>query len=400
MAVYYVSISLLTGFGYFFTGKKQSQKQNACYLAFAFLLFSFLASFRYAIGFDYFSYRNIYHMVIPWSFQDIFLYHRSEPFYYLVCKLFSLAGCPFPVFLMFINLFLMAADMHFISRNSKIPWVSVYLYLTLQFLAYNMNLIRQSIAAAFFLLAYPYLKNRKLLPYTVLIFLGGLFHNSLWFVWPLYFVLPRKHSKPCLGFLLGAACLTYVFFDPIFRFLAPVLPARYANYQGSYFWSANGFEYILLPAVYCLLIYLFRNRIKDQQRRSIYLNSALYQFLINLFITKHFILERFAIYPFVFSLLAIPEIIDSYRKDGLSSASETAGKSYWLDNLSSASETAGKSHQKTGTLALTYRRVLFLFLLFGLAWFLFAAAEGFHRVYPYVSLLDMSLSQPDGALLP
>ena len=372
MAVYYVAMSLVTGFGYFTTHKKQSQKQNACYLVFAFLLFTFLTSFRYAIGFDYFSYRNIYRMVIPWSFHDIFLYHRSEPFYYLACKLFSLTGCPFPVFLLFINLFLMAAAMHFISRNSKIPWVSVYLYLTLQFLAYNMNLIRQSIAAAFFLLAYPYLKNRRLLPYTILTILGGLFHNSLWFVWPLYFILPKKHSRKFLAVLLLGAGLTYVFFDPIFRLLAPVLPARYANYQGSYFWNANGFEYVLPPAVYCLLIYLFRNRIAAEQR-TIYLNSGLYQLLINLFITKHFILERFAIYPFVFSLLAIPEIIASYRQE-----------------TENASESPDK---KTGTL--TYRRVLLLFLLFGLGWFLFAAAEGFHRVYPFVSLLDKSLSQPE-----
>ena len=156
MAVYYVTISLLTGLGYFTAGKKENQKHTVCYLALAFVLFSFLASFRYAIGFDYFSYRNIYHLVIPWSFQDIFLYHKSEPFYYLICKLFSLTGCPFPVFLTFVNLFLMAAAIRFISRDSKIPWVSVYLYLTLQFLAYNMNLIRQSIAAAFFMLAYPY----------------------------------------------------------------------------------------------------------------------------------------------------------------------------------------------------------------------------------------------------
>lgn len=379
MAVYYVTISLLTGLGYFTAGKKESQKHTACYLALAFVLFSFLSSFRYAIGFDYFSYRNIYQLVIPWSFQDIFLYHRSEPFYYLICKLFSLIGCPFPLFLTFVNLFLMAAAIRFISRDSKIPWVSVYLYLTLQFLAYNMNLIRQSIAAAVFMLAYPYLKNRKLLPYTILTVLGGLFHNSLWFVWPLYFILPRKHSKKCLGFLFGAACLCYCFFDPIFYLLSPILPARYVNYQGGYFWNANGFEYVLLPAAYLLLIYLFRNRIADPQQRAIYVNSAFYQFLINLFITKHFILERFAVYPFVFSLLAIPEIIDSYRQE----------------HTCPAAEDTGSSHKKTGIQALTYRRILFLFLLFGMAWFLFSAAEGFHRVYPYVSLLDKSISLPD-----
>lgn len=364
MTVYYVTISLLTGMGYFFTEKKQKNTATLWYLAVSFLFLAFLASFRYAIGFDYFSYRNIYEMVSQWSFADIFRYTQAEPLYYVICKIFCMAGCPFQIFLLFVNLFLMAAAMQFVYRYSKLPWISVYLYITLQFLAYNMNLIRQSITVAFFLLAYPYLKNRKLLPYTFIILLGGMFHNSLWFVYPLYFLLTWNYNRKTLSCLLAATCLGYFFFDPIFAFVSPLLPARYANYPSGYFWSANGFIYVILPGLYCLLVYLFRNRIEDPFQRTLYLDSALYQFFINLFITKHFILERFAIYPFVFSLLAIPDIIDSYRK-------------------------------KTGTHTLNYRRVLFLFLLFGAAWFCFSAAEGFHRVYPYVSLLDKSLSAPN-----
>ena len=364
MAVYYVTISLLTGLGYFFTEKKQKSKAVLWYLAASFLLLAFLASFRYAIGFDYFSYRNIYEMVSQWSFADTLRCAQTEPLYYVMCKIFSLAGCPFQIFLLFVNLFLMAAAMQFVFRYSKLPWVSVYLYVTLQFLAYNMNLIRQSIAAAFFLMAYPYLKNRKLLPYTLIIFIGGMFHNSLWFVYPLYFLLTWKYNKKTLACLFTATCLGYLFFDPVFARISPFLPARYANYSGSYFWSANGLIYVLLPGLYCLLIYLFRNRIENPFQRTLYLNSALYQFIISAFITKHFILERFAIYPFVFSLLAIPEIIDSYRK-------------------------------KAGKYTLNYHRVLSLFLLFGFAWFCFSAAQGFHRVYPYVSLLDKSLTTPN-----
>ena len=334
MAVYYVTISLLTGLGYFLTEKKQKNKTTLYYLAAAFLLLAFLASFRYAIGFDYFSYRDLYEMVSQWSFADIFRYLQTEPLYYVVSKIFSLAGCPFQIFLLFVNLFLMATAMQFVYRYSKLPWVSVYLYITLQFLAYNMNLIRQSIAVAFFLLSYPYLKNRKLLPYTFFIFLGGLFHNSLWFIYPLYFLLTWKYGKKTLSCLLAVTLVGYFFFDSIFPLISPFLPTRYANYPSGYFWNANGFIYVVLPGMYWLFIYLFRNRMEDPFQRTLYLNSALYQFLISLFITKHFILERFAIYPFVFSLLAIPEIIDSYRK-------------------------------KTGTHTLNYRRVLFLFLFFG-----------------------------------
>ena len=115
-----------------------------------------------------------------------------------------------------------------------------------------------------------------------------------------------------------------------------------------------------------MLIILFRNRIKDPLLRSVYINSAVYHFIISLFITKHFILERFAVYPFAFSLIAIPEIISSYEDK-----KERGRKPF-----------------------LTYHRVLLLFLLFGGAYFAFAALFGFHHVYPYTGLWDKSISPP------
>ncbi len=367
MAIYYLTISFSAGLGYVLTEHKKSRQTTAIYVAACLLLLIFVASCRYAIGFDYFSYRNMYEMVNGWSWGDILRIYSGEPLFFLFCKLIGSIGCPYQVFLMIINVFLLTAAIHFMCSYSKIPWLSIYFYTTLQFLAYNMNLIRQSLATAFFILAWPYLKNRKLLPYTILILIGGMFHNSLLFLYPLYFLLPLKQSKKSLLLLSALTTIIYVFFDPLFELLVPFLPTKYANYQGGFFWQANGFYYVLFPALYCLLIFLFRSRIENPLLRSVCLNSAIYHFVISLFITKHFILERFAVYPFVFSLIGIPEIIFSYRNQkGLSSKS-----------------------------VLTYHRVLFLFLIFGGAYFAFAAFCGFHHVYPYIGLWDKSMSSPN-----
>ncbi len=366
MAVYYLTIILLTASGWAVTIRKNEKKAVFLYLTGAFLVLVFLSSFRYAIGFDYFSYRNIYYMVSQWSFGEIFSIHWMEPLFFIACKLSYLAGCSYPVFLLLVNLFLMFAAMQFIYRFSKLPWVSVFLFICLQFLAHDMNLIRQSIAAAFFLLAYPSLKDRKILPYTLFILAGGLFHNSLLFVYPLYFLLPKKLNRTCTTALLLLTAVTYIFFDPLFSIIRPLLPEKYAKYLGGYFWSPNSFSYVVLPVLYCLLIYLFRSRIADPCLRTIYQNSALYSCIINLFITKHFILERFAIYPFIFSLTAIPEIIYSYKN-------KECGRKPLL----------------------TFRRTLLLFLTFGLAYFTFSAANGYHHVYPYISLLKKSCSAPN-----
>ncbi len=382
MAVYYFTISLLAGVGYISLKKDKNRSAVSLYLAASFLLLVFLASFRYAIGFDYFSYRYIYDWAGEWSFAQILQVYWTEPLYFLLCKISSLAGLSYPMFLVIVNIFLMACAMQFIYRFSKIPWVSVYLYVCLQFLAYNMNLIRQSIATAFFLLAFPFLKDRKLLPYTALFLAGGLFHNSLLFLFPLYFLLPIKLSRRTLTWLAALTAAAYLFFEPLFDLVKPLLPVKYANYQGSYFWHANGFCYVIFPFLYCLLIYLFRSRIQDPFLRNLCLNSALAQGIISLFITKHFILERFAVYPFAFSLIAIPEIISSYKE-----VRETTPIKDSIDSFFDKRRHGGKP-------ALTYRRILILFLLFGMAYFLFAAANGFHNVYPYVSILDKSRTIP------
>lgn len=375
MTIYYLTIVTLAGLGFVLTdikkqdARKELENSRACalYLAVSFLLLVFVSSCRYAIGFDYFSYRNIYETTAQWTCADILRIHPDEPLFFLTCKLLGTMGCPYQILLLIINVFLLSAAMFFIRRYSKIPWVSVYLYITLQFLAYNMNLIRQSIATAFFLLAFPYLKNRKILPFTLLILAGGLFHNSLLFLFPLYFLLPQKHMRKSLLTLAALTTVTYIFFEPLFSVIKPVLPARYANYQGGYFWHPNGLQYVVFPALYCVLIFLFRSRIKDTLLRSLCINSAIYHFIISLFITKHFILERFAVYPFAFSLIAIPEIISSYEDK-----KERGRKPF-----------------------LTYRRVLLLFLLFGGAYFVFAALFGFHHVYPYTGLWDKSISSPN-----
>lgn len=366
MAVYYILISVLAGLGYIFTEKKQNAKAAATYLSVAFVCLVFIASFRYAIGFDYFSYRNIYQMTSGMSFSDILLCYRYEPLFYLSCKIFSMHGLPFTFFLTCINCFFIFSALWFIYRYCKIPWMGVYFFITLQFLAYDMNLLRQSTALCFFMFAYPYLKNRKLVPYTLIMLAGGLFHNSLWFVYPLYVLLPVKYSRKTALAVTGAAAAGYLMFDSVFENVVQYLPIKYVSYQYSYYWNASSFSYVILPLVYLVLIYLHRSMISDPMKRCIYLNSAFYHFLISLFITKHFILERFAIYPFVVSLAAIADITSCYQKN------------------------AGSDSRQ----ARAFHFVRLQFLVFGAAYFLFAAARGFHNVYPYISLLSKSSAVP------
>ncbi len=381
MSVYYILILALAGAGYLFTEKRKYPSGTVIYLAAAFCSLLFITSFRYAIGFDYFAYRDIYDMTAQLTFRDILNMYWYEPLFHLISRVFSMNGIPYQVFLACISCFLLSAAVWFISHYSKIPWMGVYFYITLQFLAYDMNLLRQSMALCFFMFAYPYLKGRKIVPYTLLILAGGLIHNSLWFVYPLYVLLPLKYTKKTAAAVLGAAVCGYVFFDALFAVIQRFLPLKYASYQNSYYWNASGLAYVVPSFLYLVLIYMHRKRVTDILMRCIYLNSAFYNFLISLFLTKHFILERFAVYPFVISLAAIPDILAGYQEtaDEETEDEKTAGR-----YLTVICEKKGR----------VFPSVRLQFLLFGAVSFLFAAERGFHHVYPYVSLLDKSVSAP------
>lgn len=366
MAIYLLILFFLTGTGFLLTEKQKIPRPagSKAFVSLSFMILLCLSSFRYAIGFDYFSYRDIYRLCGKSSFVSILKYCWYEPLFFICCRLCSLLGLSFQIFLTLVNAFLLFAAMQFIYRHSLIPWMSVFLFIALQFLAYDMNLIRQAIAVCFFLYAAGFIKSRNIIPYTVLLFAGGLFHNSLWFMYPLYFLLPRKFSKKTITALCIAAGILYLFFDQIFALAHPLLPEKYAVYQQTYFWNSSTWEYLLPPALYCLLICGFQNRITDPESRSVYVNSAWMNLLISLFLTKHFILERLAVYPFVFSLTAVPAVTASFRAKDPSAKKQPA----------------------------PYYFVMLLFVLFGLFYFFFAALKGFHHVYPYISLLEKSRS--------
>lgn len=367
MAIYYITLLILTGTGFILTEKKRHAKKAAAYLAGCLFSLTLLSSLRYAIGFDYFSYRSIYDMASALTLPNLLAQYWYEPLFFAVCKAFCLAGLPYEALVAAISFFVLSVAMWFLFCYAKFPWIGVYLYITLQFFAYGMNLMRQAIAVSFFLLAYPYLEKRRPLPFAALIFAGGLFHNSLWIVSPLYFMLTKKHSFKFNLFLSLLALSAYFSFDLLFACIKPLLPLKYASYQDSYFWNASTAAYLLPPAIYAVLIYLYRCRIACPARRAIYENSALYNFLISIFITKHFILERFAVYPFILALAAIPGILASFR------------------------DADGVIREKRA-----YYCAMALFMAFGGAYFLFAASKGFHHVYPYISLFDKSVAVPTG----
>ena len=113
------------------------------------------ASMRYVTGFDYRFYESAFQSVAALGLNGA---GWSEPGYLLLNWAVSFFSSDYRVFLLVFHLLLTILVFVWIGRCSPSPWLSVFLFISLQYFALSMNFLRQSLAAAIVLWAYPFLK--------------------------------------------------------------------------------------------------------------------------------------------------------------------------------------------------------------------------------------------------
>ena len=172
---------------------------------------------------------------------------------------------------------------------------------------------------------------------------------------PLYFLLNLQVSKRHYVTAAVTAGLAYLFADPLLHLLLAILPV-YRSYPGGRYWQSNSAIYLLAPlGCFLFTLPLIRQAARNPSASPVLANSAFYSLLIQIFITRHFILERLSIYTAFFSILALPEAVCAVNKQ--------------------------RAKVWTGLLAACC-----------LAYFLFAAQQGFHGVYPYHGVWNRAAS--------
>ena len=312
-----------------------------------------LASLRYVTGFDYRSYEAVFQKIAG---QGLASLTAREPGYFLLNWTTALWGGGYRAFLFLVHLLVTALVLLWIGRYSSAPWLSVYLFVTLQYFAMSMNLLRQSIAAAIVLWTYPFLRRRRFLPFCGIVLLASCFHQSALFMFPLYVLLNLRVSKRHYTAAAAIAGLAYLFADPLLQLLLTVLPV-YRSYPGGRYWQGNSAVYLLAPlGCFFFSLPLIRQAVRNPSASPVLANSAFYSLLIQMFITRHFILERLSIYTAFFSILALPEAVR---------------------------EVNGGRRAKVWTILLA---------ACCLAYFIFAAQQGFHGVYPYHGIWSRAAS--------
>src|SRR5690625_2272592 len=192
MLLYWINLTMVPVWAILYKFLRIKNERNLLIVLFI-QLYLILAFRNPSVGIDSIPYINIFERTKRHSFFD-FSFSRHEPGYLFFNKMLGFIDSHqiFIAIMAFIPLIMI---FRFISKESKIIWLSIFLFITLGFYTNTFNWMRQIIAMALVATSYSYLKNENKKGFFIYVFLATLFHVSAIAFLIVYFVRKIKDRK-------------------------------------------------------------------------------------------------------------------------------------------------------------------------------------------------------------
>ncbi|MDD3165309.1 MAG: EpsG family protein [Oscillospiraceae bacterium] len=190
------------------------------------------------------------------------------------------------------------------------PYLKIILFVNSSYFASYFSGGRQLLAAAIIFSAFSFVRERKLVPFLIAVFLASLFHQSAWFALLLYPCYAIRVKKQHLPLLLGSAVIIFVFrkelFTVLVRFSSDKFITRYSSVSNTGAFLMLIF-YVLL-CVFCIVTTDTKSRDRDTAGILNYLYLAT---IIQMFASIAHGITRINDYFIAFIPILLPKIMDS-----------------------------------------------------------------------------------------
>ena len=279
-------------------------------------------SLRYDVGIDYFSYIEKYYDVLAevgtpqfWDF------YQTEPLFkclIVFCDfVFHDPTSMFTITALLTHVFVMI----FFLKNPQTHFgVAMLGYMCFVFFP-SLTIVRLALSAAIVAVAYTYIPQKKILPFTLLVLLAAMNHYTAIAAWPLYIyvnVLTQKKRHPALDII------TRLLFWGILLFLVlnmeAILPAfvNDTKYESQLQLMTGD---IKVPGFYLLvlwgLLFFFRkDLIAQHENNKVYLEISFAEILVRLFSYRFPLGNRMLYYLLIvrcMMLAALCKVSSKYR---------------------------------------------------------------------------------------
>ena len=196
----------------------------------------------------------------------------------------------------------------FISKHSEDVMLSLIMFICLGLFSFNMNGLRQCIAMSICLLAYDHIKDKKLIPFVLLILLAMSFHKSALIFAFSYLLAFMKPKWNYILFFLISLVLFIVFADNI-SFLYDSMTGEY--YSGGNSFDSGGVVVVLIYLITIGVALLFNTKWDTSIFIPLLLTLMGFAFYVIRYLSTQ-IYERISYYFFYFTILVLPSVVSKF----------------------------------------------------------------------------------------
>ena len=367
MLFYTINHVLLLLWAWLFCCRKPSKTKNTVFVAVAFTQLLLVMVLRNQIGYDYNMYAIGFNQMHTEGFSSL-TYRDWEIGFVLLTKLLGLILPNYIWYIGFLSILAIVPAAIFIAKHSEMPWLSTILYVNLFIFFMEMNFLRQMIAVSLLMLAWSFIKRNKFIPFALIILFASLFHQTILFMLPVYFLIKMQ---PKFKELIIYGYFILWFYMASEGFINIITNFYHEEYSNSVFLTEGlSFVYAIFPLVMTVIAFLLVKfgTINVTAENKYIINLSLICTILMVTMSKHSIIERFSYYFLIFLTLLAPVIYRSLAAKGIRTT------------LSS-----GKIIDLTSDLQKKRLAIGFLLLVLALSYFHFyyGLTEQAHGVIPY-----------------
>lgn len=258
--IYLVMLGFLVGYS---LANTKEQRRSIYYASVVFLLIIFIAQ-DFSVSIDIAEYMRQYAIIPTLTFGQM-LTHKFEIGYVLLCRLLEMTFESDRVLLLAMGVLILLPFGRFYDRESSQPMVALMAFVALGMYMHAIIFWRQLAAMAILTFAIPYIRQRKLLPFLLILLAAMSFHKTaVVFLW-IYLIYNIPIGK---WLLIGCAVLAVIlgfFGNDIIDLGIALLYPKYVLFPRL---VIGGYTLLALLWVVTLLSYwVFRQRMDDPRVR-------------------------------------------------------------------------------------------------------------------------------------
>lgn len=192
-------------------------------------------------------------------------------------------------------------------KYSEDAALTIALFVTMSNFVLLFSGIKQSIAISLGLLAFEFVRRKKITSFLLVTMVAILFHTSAFmilFMYPLYYMKLRKKS---LVFIVPVLAGVFVFNKPIFEVLGLILN-RFTDYDASIV-KTGSVTMLVLLIIFAIFSYIIPDESKMDADTIGLRNFLLFSVALQMFAPVHNLAMRMNYYYIIFIPLLIPKVI-------------------------------------------------------------------------------------------